>query len=572
MKVLDHPRPSATEGEASMDGAKAATDEIRQLRRGVRDLVALSALPAVWTAGDTRSIGESLAEILLRMVPSDLLYIRMTGSAGDPGFEVACLGDLRATEEQVREIGRALASVGQPAAALPQSVPNPDGTGMLQAAVVPIGIGGDCGVLLAGARRAEFPTEMDRVLLGVAANHAAILLQRNRAEEERIQKQQSEQRLEAELQRRLRQLAEADRRKDEFLATLAHELRNPLAPLRNALHILRATRRPDRLQEMMERQVQQMVRLVDDLLEVSRITRGKIELRKEPVELARLVRNAIETSGPLIEAARHELDVALPPDPLVLDGDPVRLAQVISNLLNNAAKYTDPGGRIWLTAAREGSEAVVRVRDNGIGIPSDMLPGIFEMFAQVDRSLGRSQGGLGIGLTLVRSLVELHGGSVGASSAGTGHGCEFAVRLPLAASLQDGQGESSSGRDDGGINVAGLRLLVVDDNQDAAESLGLLLEMTGNDVRTVHDGPSALAAVEGFKPSVVLLDIGMPGMDGYEVARRLRGQSEGKDMVLIALTGWGQEEDRRRSREAGFDHHLTKPVDLDMLRALLSSL
>jgi signal transduction histidine kinase/ActR/RegA family two-component response regulator len=559
MKLLDHP-----------------TDEIQQLRRCVRDLVALSALPAAWTGGDTRSIGESLAEILQRMVPSDLLYIRMTrmaGSSGDAGFEMACVDHQTATEEEAREIGQALAHVGQAGgSASPLSIPNPAGTGTLQVAALPIGIGGDCGVLMAGARRAEFPTEMDRVLLGVAANHAAILLQRNRAEEERSQKLKSEQRLEAELQRRLQQLAEADQRKDEFLAILAHELRNPLAPLRNALHILRVTRTPDRLQEMMERQVQQMVHLVDDLLEVSRITRGKIELRKEPVELASLVRNAIETSGPIIEASRHELTVSLPADPLVLDGDPVRLAQVISNLLNNAAKYTDPGGSIWLTAAREGSEAVVRVRDNGIGIPSDMLPRIFEMFAQVDRSIGRSQGGLGIGLTLVRSLVELHGGSIAASSAGSGHGSEFAVRLPLASSRPDDPVEQSLIRDDQAINVPRLRLLVVDDNEDAAETLGLLLELNGNDVRIAHDGSSALATIGDYKPSVVLLDIGMPGMDGYEVARRVRAQPEWKDLVLIALTGWGQEEDRRRSQEAGFNHHLTKPVDLDILLALLSDL
>jgi PAS domain S-box-containing protein len=369
-------------------------------------------------------------------------------------------------------------------------------------------------------------------------------------------------------------LKEADRRKDEFLATLAHELRNPLAPIRNSLHILRLAGTDNiaaqRVHEMMERQVNLMVRLVDDLMEVSRISRGKFELRKEQVELAAVVRSAVETSKPLIEAARHQLAISLPAEPLILEADPVRLAQVLANLLNNAAKYTDEDGQIWLTARRDGTSVVVSVRDNGMGIPAEMLQKVFDLFTQVDRDYSRSQGGLGIGLTLVRSLVGQHGGSIEVKSDGPGQGSEFVVRLPLAA--------ERPGPDDGGRGsdplsaVAARRILVVDDNRDAADSLGMLLRFLGADVLTVHDGPAALEALRTYQPSVVLLDIGMPGMDGYEVARWARQQPEGRDAILIALTGWGQEEDQRRSHEAGIDHHLVKPVDLVALQALLASL
>ncbi|HVF62127.1 MAG TPA: ATP-binding protein [Thermoanaerobaculia bacterium] len=371
------------------------------------------------------------------------------------------------------------------------------------------------------------------------------------------------------------QLQEADRRKDEFLAILAHELRNPLAPIRNSLHILRLGARNDptaeRVTEMMERQVNHMVRLVDDLMEVSRITRGKIELRKEPVEIAAVVRSAVETSRPLIEAAGHQLTVAVPPEPLTLEGDPVRLAQVFANLLNNAAKYTDDGGRICLTVRREGGDAIaVSVRDTGTGISADMLPRVFELFTQVDRSAGRAQGGLGIGLTLVKSLVEMHGGSVEAHSEGPGRGSEFVVRLPLSAAPRRA-GEPGPEERPPAI-LALRRVLVVDDNRDAAESLAMLLKLLGSEVHVAYDGPGALEAVTSYRPSVVLLDIGMPGMDGHEVARRIRSQPELQDVALIAITGWGQEEDRRRSHEAGFDSHLIKPVDVGALEGLLASL
>ena len=369
-------------------------------------------------------------------------------------------------------------------------------------------------------------------------------------------------------------LKQADRRKDEFLATLAHELRNPLAPLRNSLHILQLSKSNDstteRLCETMERQVNHLVRLVDDLLEVSRITRGTIELRKELVDLAAVVRNAIETSRPLIDTAGLQLAISLPQVPLTLFGDPVRLSQIFANLLNNAAKYTNPGGQIWFSARREGPEVVVSIRDNGIGIPTDVLPKIFDMFMQVDRTTNRSQGGLGIGLTLVRSLTELHEGSISARSPGTGKGSEFIVRLPLMKT----EPESKALKSKRGANqvLPDRRILVVDDNVDSATSLGMLLKCLGADVQVAHSGPAALAAIESHRPDVVLLDIGMPGMDGYEVAKRIRERAEFGEITLIALTGWGQEEDRRRTREAGFNHHLVKPADITTLKSLLVSL
>ena len=365
-------------------------------------------------------------------------------------------------------------------------------------------------------------------------------------------------------------LREADRRKDEFLAILAHELRNPLAPIRNSLHIFRLAGVQDpavaRVTEMMERQVAHMVRMVDDLLEVSRISRGKIELRKERVELASVLRTAVDTSLPLVEANRHKLSVQVPPEPLVLDADPVRLAQVFANLLNNSAKYTPPGGAIELEVGIEGGMAVVCVRDNGEGIPPQMLSRVFNMFTQVNTG-ARAQGGLGIGLTLARTLVNLHGGSIEAFSGGPGRGCEFLVKLPLAAALPTNTQATDRQAERG---IAPSRVLVVDDNKDAADSLGMLLEFLGAEVRVVHDGFAALEAVSQFKPTLVLLDLGMPGMNGLEVARRMRQDPDAHGVRLVALTGWGQREDRRRTTEAGFDYHLVKPADLGALQSILS--
>jgi PAS domain S-box-containing protein len=370
-------------------------------------------------------------------------------------------------------------------------------------------------------------------------------------------------------------LKEADQRKDEFLAMLAHELRNPLAPILNAAHTLKLVGSADANQqwarEVIERQTQRLTRLVDDLLDVSRIARGKVTIAHEPLELSTIILHAVETSRPLIDARRHQLTVTLPPKPARLQGDLTRLVQVVGNLLNNAAKYTDEGGQIWLEAAVEGDEAVIRVRDNGMGISADLLPSVFALFTQADRSLDRSQGGLGIGLTLARYLVELHGGRVEARSEGHGRGSEFTVRLPLLASSSAASAKESAGE---GVlpESSTLRILVVEDNADSAESLAMLLRFKGHEVLIAPDGPSALAMGRSFEPQVVLCDIGLPGINGYEVAARLRKQRAFKQTPLIALTGYGHEESRLHATEAGFDYHLVKPVDPDALNILIASL
>jgi signal transduction histidine kinase/ActR/RegA family two-component response regulator len=378
---------------------------------------------------------------------------------------------------------------------------------------------------------------------------------------------------EVELRNKAEELAETHRRKDEFLAILAHELRNPLAPIRNALDVLRLAKHKEpateRVCEILERQVSYMVRLVDDLLEVSRITRGKIELRREVLDLSAVLRDAVETSRPLIDAARHELRTDVPPELLTAYGDPVRLAQVFANLLNNAAKYTEPGGRISLTVRREGGGVAVSVRDNGIGIPPPLLPRVLDPFTQIRGTDGRGQAGLGIGLMLVKTLVEMHGGSVQASTAGSGCGSEFTVRLPLVAAERKAAEPRPAPR---GAKSVPHRILVVDDNEDAADTLGVLLRMLGADVRVVYGGREALDAIGEYRPSAVLLDLGMPGMSGEDVARRVRARPEYGAIRLVALTGWGQAEDKRRTAEAGFDHHLVKPADMNALTALLGSL
>jgi signal transduction histidine kinase len=368
-----------------------------------------------------------------------------------------------------------------------------------------------------------------------------------------------------------RELRDADRRKDEFLATLAHELRNPLAPIRNGLEVLKLSGPEDPIADevhsMMDRQLTQMVRLVDDLLDVSRITRNKLELRKTATTLEHVIQSAIETSMPVIEQAGHELVVALPTESIPIQADSVRLAQVFSNLLNNSAKYTEPGGRIDVTATIEGDVVVVGVRDTGLGMTAESLPLIFEMFSQVDRHSERSQGGLGIGLGLVRRLVQMHGGTVEARSAGLGQGSEFIVRLPLAWSTEGNSPGEPMPQDH--VLSRRIRVLVVDDNRDAALSLATMLRIMGNEAAIADDGLAAMNMAEEFRPDVILLDIGLPRLNGYEVCRRIRRQPWSQDTLIIALTGWGQSEDRRRSHEAGFDHHLVKPVDVERLKMLL---
>jgi PAS domain S-box-containing protein len=368
-------------------------------------------------------------------------------------------------------------------------------------------------------------------------------------------------------------LMAADRRKDEFLATLAHELRNPLAPIRNSLEILKLAPRDEELlqntREVMERQLSHLVRLVDDLLDVSRITRDRLELRKQRLELASVIYQAIEACRPMIESLGQELTVSVPQEPIYIDADPVRLAQVFGNLIHNAGKYTGRNGHICVSAAREGHEAVVKVIDDGVGIPPEKLLHVFEMFAQVDRSLEQSHGGLGIGLTLAKRLVEMHGGSVQAYSDGPGQGSEFVVRLPVVAETSATVGSAPvASLAEGGTH----RALVVDDNVDAAKSLALLLKLSGNETRTAYDGLKAIEVAESFMPDVILLDIGMPKLNGYDVCRMIRQRPWGKRVNIVALTGWGQDEDRRRSFEAGFDAHLVKPVDPAALSKLLSEL
>ena len=366
-------------------------------------------------------------------------------------------------------------------------------------------------------------------------------------------------------------LADLHRRKDEFLAMLSHELRNPLAPIMTAVHLLNLERDESSIQHqartIIERQVGQLSHLVDDLLDISRVTTGKIRLHEENTDLRGIVEQAIEATCPLIEQRKHELTVSLPLDPLWLRADATRIEQVVVNLLNNAAKYTDEGGHIWLSAQQEDNYAVLRVRDTGVGISPELLPNIFDLFSQGNRTLDRSQGGLGIGLTLAQKIVEMHRGTVDAKSAGIGQGSEFTVRLPLVVAKPVKESKESRTAE---ASTQTSRILVVDDNVDAAESVAVMLRFSGYDVDVAYSGQTALSAVDEYRPNIVLLDIGLPEMDGYEIARRLRQQL--KDVWLIALTGYGQDSDRQQSKEAGFDHHLVKPVDPQKLEELLAML
>jgi PAS domain S-box-containing protein len=369
-------------------------------------------------------------------------------------------------------------------------------------------------------------------------------------------------------------LAEAGRSREEFMALLAHELRNPLSPILNALNILRQMKTDDPIihqaGNIIERQVGQMVRLVDDLLDVTRITKGKLRLTQEPVELRGAMNRAAETARPLLDARKHEFSLLLSTEPIWVDADPARLEQIAVNLLNNAAKYTDPGGFVWMTVGREGADAVVRVRDSGVGIPAAMLPHIFDLFTQVDGSLSRSHGGLGIGLALVRTLVEMHGGRVQAHSAGLGKGSEFTVKLPA---LPGSAGRATTTvLEPGKPTGRPRRVLVVEDNVDAADSLGLLLRLHGHEVFVARSGEMALEAATGFRPDLALLDIVLPGMDGYQVARRLRERPEFKGVMLCAMTGYTPSEaDRVRVPQAGFDHYLVKPVGMEALLELVET-
>jgi signal transduction histidine kinase/PAS domain-containing protein/ActR/RegA family two-component response regulator len=376
--------------------------------------------------------------------------------------------------------------------------------------------------------------------------------------------------------RLVHRLKEEDRRKDEFLATLAHELRNPLAPIRTGLALLRVSTDPavgERTRQMMERQLGHMVRLIDDLLDLSRVTQGKVQLEKERLDLWSLVNTALETSRPVLDSAGLQLAVRLPEAHILIDADRTRLAQVLGNLLHNAAKFTAPGGRVEITAAEDGGDVLISVADSGIGIAREMLTAIFEMFAQVDDAGNRAHGGLGIGLTLVRRLVELHGGQVWAHSAGLGHGSTFVVRLPRASTTAAAAPPAAPGDDvSRAAPASARRVIVVDDNDDGAEMLATLLELDGHEVRTASSGHAALDVMRDFHPDVAFLDVGMPGMSGHELARRMRATPHLAGVTIVALTGWGQDDDRRRSADAGMDRHLTKPVDPDEVRAIVATI
>lgn len=374
----------------------------------------------------------------------------------------------------------------------------------------------------------------------------------------------------------IEQLKESDRRKSEFLAILAHELRNPLAPMRNALNVLRLSKqggRRDEAQSLLERQLQQMVRLVDDLLDISRITRGKIEIRKEAVELEGIVNSAVEIARPLIDERWQTLNIELPEEEIILNADAVRLTQILANLLNNAAKYTDEGGTIDLTAVHENGEAVITVRDNGIGIPPETLPYIFDMFMQTDNALSRSEGGLGIGLTLVKNLVMLHGGSVSVKSDGIGKGSEFTVRMPaLPVHRRDPVPAATGEQDNRPAYTSSYRVLIVDDNKDSAETLGWMIELLGHEPHVTFEAEEAMALAEKLTPDLILLDIGLPGMNGYDICKALKKRPALKDTIFVAQTGWSQAAYVQRSEEAGFDYHLVKPIEFERLRQILDSI
>lgn len=396
-----------------------------------------------------------------------------------------------------------------------------------------------------------------------------------RLEEERADR---DKRIQNYLRQQTELLREVDRRKSEFLATRGHELRNPLAPLWHAVMLLERNETTDpallQIRDITKRQIQQLNRLADDLLDICRIAQGKVELRKELFNLAEILEQAVQTSAPHLNARHQRFEVARPAESIWLEADPARVVQIITNLLNNAAKYTEAGGQVWLTIKREGDEATICVRDTGLGIPEEMLPHVFELFTQGEWSVDRSQGGIGVGLALVRRLVDLHGGTISVFSPGLGQGSEFTVRLRAAPSPVARDSESAPGPKPNSepplSERCRYRILVVDDNVDAANSLRILLSLEGHEVQVTHDGPAALALAESFQPAAILLDIGLPRMDGYEVARRLRKQPGSKDVLLVALTGYGQDDDRRRCLEAGFNVHFVKPVDLDALRSALA--
>ena len=660
-----------------MPPTRATTGEIQDLQRSLRDLVALSTLPAVWAKTSPLNIVGSLAEVLQRTLSLDFVYVHAHRDEG-PNLEAVRTNRPPIPTQTAQSFGQTLSPWLKSDAVGVHSISNPCGSGTVRVIVLSLGHGAH-GFVAAGSARPDFPSESEQLLLGVGANQAEIVLERRWADEALRESQQrlqatyecapvgiaetsvegkfvkvndelcrtlgynqdellqrsiedvthpSDRPLDIDLHRQLiageipfyqiekrfvrkdgsivwteirrsavrdaeqalysvcavrditerkraqDALRDADRRKDEFLAMLAHELRNPLAPIRNAIALLDRMSPPDqalkRATAVIQRQSEILTRLVDDLLDVAQFTQGKIKLQKERIDLITIIGRAVEVSRPMMNQRKQQLTVFLPDETVMFEGDLTRLSQVVSNLLNNASKYSEEGGQIWLTAKSDGAEMVLRIRDIGIGIPPDFLPHVFELFTQSDRSLDRSHGGLGIGLTLVRALVQMHGGTVEAHSDGLGHGSEFVVRLPVLTPTPQPAQADAAHREVAG-RAGGQRILIVDDNVDAAETMALLLQLNGHEVMFAQDGSAALALSSTFHPKVILLDIGLPGLDGYSVAQRLRKQPETRDVMLIAVTGYGQPEDRDRSKAAGFDYHLVKPVDHNAIENLIHS-
>lgn len=543
-------------------------EENRRLVRTMRDIVAFSTLPAIWTGLSPEGIARSLADVLFSTLSLNLVYIRLQGLMSEEVIEVVRtnVGSEPDRIESVRASLRSILSAAGGTA--PSTIPDPFGDGTLHLAVTRFGIAGNLGMLITGSQSDEFPTDHDRLLLGVGANQTTMVVQRLLAEE--LLREQGEQ-----LRELAARLSDADRRKDEFLATLAHELRNPLAPIRSGLEVMKLAKDdPATMEEIrctMERQTQQLMMLVDDLLDVSRISKGKLELRKCRVKLADVVQSAVEASRPFMVESNHELTVSLPEQPLYLNADPNRLAQVFSNLLNNSTKYTPAGGRIKLSAEQQRGVVIVSVEDNGLGIPAEMLDNIFEMFTQIDRPQEKGYTGLGIGLSLVKSLVEMHDGRIEVRSQGSGAGSVFSVRLPVLPESSSEQPTPSHADASATKTSIKRKVLVVDDNKAAATMLSMVVKMLGNEVRKAHDGKEGIEVAEEFLPDMILMDIGMPRMNGYEAARHIRLQAWSSGMMLVALTGWGQEEDKIRTKDAGFDHHLVKPAEPAAIQNLLDN-
>ena len=543
--------------------------------RTLRDVVALSTMSAVWLGAEPLRIVESLAAALFTVLDADCVYVALHGDADHGEIAVAQTDRYRTDPQIAAALGPELLAwtrAHDPEDVM--TVPNPLGSGTLHLLVRSLAIDAEYGLIAAGFVQPPSLDSRQQLLMNIAATQATTAIDNVRLLRS-LRRYAAQQHAAVEEAQAAKSEAEAaNRAKDEFLAMLGHELRNPLAPIQTALQLmrLRGDGSAERERTVIERQVKHLTRLVDDLLDVSRIVRGKVELKRERVNISDVIAKGIELASPLIEQRRHTLDVQVPRQGLSVDGDSLRLAQVFSNLLANAAKYTEQGGKVTVVAERVANTAVVRVRDNGMGITREMLPRIFDLFVQERQTIDRAQGGLGLGLTIVRSLVHMHGGRVKVHSDGPGRGSEFVVSLPLYSSayaVREEGLQASVGTARSAAGSRNVRILVVDDNEDAADMLVEALGSQGYQVRTANDGPAALRVAVEFKPHIALLDIGLPVMDGYELAERLHQLPQLASTRLFAVTGYAQEEDRKRSAAAGFSGHFAKPLDIDALGTAL---